>query len=163
MSLTGEIQFVRAKVADSAYDQIEERQEANFLNLFLFSVGGVFFGIEADQVAEVTACKDEKADDLFWFHEEMGYGGKVVEYHSPATITIRSGRVLPYRVIIDSMEDIAEFSCNDIRVLPPLLEPMALRRGIWGVLPQNGRMILLLDFKRLLRETEVKTADSKPE
>lgn len=126
------------------------------LNLFLFSVGGVHFAIDAEQVAEVNAYDGEQSEDLFWFHEEMGYGDKKVRYHSPTVVTIRTGEVLPYRVIIDSMEDIVEFSWNNISLFPALLEPFVLRKGIWGVLPRKGTMILLLDVKRLSRERRSK-------
>jgi chemotaxis signal transduction protein len=57
----------------------------------------------------------------------------------------------PYCLIIDALEDIAEFSAKDICLLPALVEPFALKKGIWGVLRRNDDMILLLDFMRLLR------------
>ncbi|HXE96424.1 MAG TPA: hypothetical protein VN642_08465 [Dongiaceae bacterium] len=122
------------------------------LELLFFSVGGVHFAVDSGQVAGIATYDGEQADDLFWFHEEMGYDGNSVSYHSPNIVTIRTGGVSSYRVIIDSMEDIAEFSQNDIRLFPPLLEVFSLRRGMWGVLPRHGRMVLLVDFKRLIRE-----------
>lgn len=124
--------------------------ECEALNLLLFSVGGVFFGVDADQVAEISAYRNGTDKDLFWFHEEMDYKKKTVEYRLPTIITIRT-EVDPYRVVIDSMEDIAEFNPKEISLLPTLLEPFALQRGIWGVLLRNDRMILLLDFLRLPR------------
>jgi chemotaxis signal transduction protein len=122
------------------------------LNLLLFSVGEVFFGIDADQVSEITAYNGDKSDDLFWFHEEMGYGDKTIRYYSPTVVTIKTEEGLPYRVIIDSLENISEFSPDDIRLFPALLEPFVLRSGIWGILSRNGNTILLLDFIRLLRQ-----------
>lgn len=122
------------------------------VNLLLFAVGGVSFGVDADQVAEIATYHGETADDLFWFHEEMGYGSKVVTYHAPTIITIRTGGASSCRVIIDSMEDIAEFSHNELTLFPALLEPFVLRRGLWGILPRRGSMVLLLDFTCLLRE-----------
>ena len=121
------------------------------ISLLLFSVGGVHFGIESGQVAGMAAYDGEQAEDLFWFHEEMGYGDKTASYHSPTILTIRSEAGLPYRIIIDSMEDITEFSQNDIALFPALIEALVLRRGMWGVLSRNGCMVLLLDFQRLLK------------
>ncbi|MDD5285675.1 MAG: hypothetical protein PHD54_07430 [Desulfuromonadaceae bacterium] len=155
MTVSGEIYPAPQDGTDDAAELLsaqKEQKKRNTLNLLIFSVAGVFFGIDADQVAEISAYQGEKGEDLFWFHEEMGYGEKAVRYSSPAIATIRNGGVAPYRVIIDSMEDIAEFKHKDIRLFPTLLEPYLLRRGIWGILPRNGNMILLLDFKRLYLE-----------
>ena len=121
------------------------------VNLLLFSVGGVHFGIDAEQVAGIAVYDGDQAEDLFWFHEELEYEDAAATYASPTVVTIRTGGVQSYRVIIDSMEDIAEFSQDDIRLFPALLEPFAIRRGLWGILPRNGFMVLLVDFQRLLR------------
>lgn len=120
------------------------------LNLLLFSVWGVSFGIDADQVAEITAYKAE-TEDLVWFHDEMGYGDKKLRYHSPTIVTIKTDREMPYRVIIDSMQDITQFNWNDITPFPALMEPFSLQMGMWGILSRQGSMVLLLDFQRLLR------------
>lgn len=136
---------------------------SDYLNLLLFSVAGVSFGIDADQVSGVAAYNGETGKDLFWFHEELGYGGLPVTYYSPTVVSIRYEGEVPYRVIIDSMEDIAEFGHDEIKPFPALLEPLVLCRGIWGVLPANGRMILLLDFERLLREKYGKSTDKNLE
>ena len=125
-----------------------------FLNLLLFSVGGVCFGIEADQVEEMAAYRAEEENDLFRLHEVLNYGDDSISYSSPTILTIRTGGFRNFRVMIDSMENIAEFSRNDIRPFPALLEPFALRKGLWGILLLNGKMVLLLDFQRLARALE---------
>ena len=122
------------------------------LNLLLFSVGGVCFGIEAEQVEEMAASSAEEGNDLLWFHDVLNYGSDSITYSSPTILTIRTGGSSAYRVIIDSMENIAEFSQNDIRPFPALLEPFALRMGMWGILLLNTRMVLLVDFQRLLQK-----------
>lgn len=132
---------------------------ASGLSLLLFSVGGVFFGIDADQIAEISAYKGEQAEDLFWFHEEIGYGDKTVTYNTPTIVTVGAGNDSSYRLVIDSMEDITEFGNNEIRLLPALLESLALRKGVWGVLPRAGKIILLLDIKILIREKKQRSTD----
>ena len=124
------------------------------IDLLLFSVCGVHFGADAGQVAGITVYDGEQSDDLFWFHEELGYGDKTDTYHSPVIVTIRTGDEVSYRVIIDSMEEIAEFSQDDISLFPTLLEPFALQKGMWGILARHGSMVLLLDFHRLLMEKQ---------
>lgn len=126
--------------------------EGTQLNLLLFSVEGVHFGIDAEQAERTAAYDGEVADDLFWFHEEMGYSDASVTYCSPVVVTIGTDGARTYRVIIDSMEDIVEIDQEEIHLFPPLMEPFALRKGMWGIVVKDDRMILLVDFKRLLRE-----------
>jgi len=122
---------------------------AQHLDLLLFSVEGVYFGIDAEQVLQTAACNGED-DDLLWIHEVLDFRTTSVVYLTPTIITAgtRGGR--RYRVVIDAMEDITQCSLNDLRPLPPVLEPFAMRKGIWGILPRNGRMTLLLDLMSLL-------------
>lgn len=122
------------------------------LDLLLFSVGGVHFGVDAGQVTGIAAYDGEQGEELFWFHEKMGYGDREVVYVSPTVVMIRSGKGSPYRVVIDSMEDIAEFCQDDISLFPPLLEPFSMRTGMWGILQRHGEMVLLLDLPRILKE-----------
>jgi chemotaxis signal transduction protein len=128
---------------------------AIYLNLLLFTFEGTHFAIDGEQVTEVTAYDGEQGDNLFWFHEELGYTEKTFAYLSPVIVTIRTDSNRPYRVIIDSMEDIAEFNQNEIRPFPSLLEPLTLRSGMWGVLPRNGNMVILTDFQRLLQQKRI--------
>ena len=127
-------------------------KDGTYLNLFCFSVGGVHFAVDAEQTVGMAPYTGEEAEDLKWAHEILGFGNKAVTYHSPTTVTIRTLDAQPFRVIIDSMEDIMEFSRDDIRLFPQLLEPVALKNGMWGIADKDDRMILLVDFTRLLRE-----------
>lgn len=121
------------------------------LNLLLFSVSGVHFAVDAEQVAEIGAYAGEQSDDLFWFHEELEYGTKAIRYASPTVVSIRTGGDRLCRVIIDAMEDVAAYSLNEIQLFPALLEPYVMRRGLWGILQRNGVLVLLVDFQRLLQ------------
>lgn len=129
---------------------MSEQDDAR-LNLLLFSVSGVHFAVDTDQVAEIGAYAGKQADDLFWFHEELEYGAAAVRYASPTVVSIRTGDQQSYRVIIDAMEDVAEYSLNDIQLFPAVLEPYVVRRGLWGILHCNGALVLLVDFQLLLQ------------
>jgi hypothetical protein len=120
------------------------------LDLLLFSVCGVHFGVEAGQINGVSSYIGERSEDIFWFHEEFEYGAGVKKYFSPTVISIKTADSKPYRLIIDSMEDIAGFSQSDIRLFPPLLEPLAMQKGFWGIIIRNGVMVLLIDFQIFL-------------
>lgn len=133
------------------------------IGLLLFSVFGVHFGVAAEQVAGITRFDGAAADDLFWFHKELEFDDASPTYAAPMVATIRTGCVQSYRVIIDRMEDIAEYSQSDIRLFPELMEPFALRRGLWGILLRNKNMVLLVDFQRLLQGKRSDYSDAEPE
>jgi len=122
------------------------------LNLLLFSVGGVAFGVDAEQVEATLAWEGAETDDVTWFHRELGYSGGAVAYRAPSVLVIRTGDSRDYRVVIDMMEDVAGITSGDIHPFPPLVEPFALRKGLWGIMARGDRIILLVDFQRLLRE-----------
>lgn len=119
------------------------------LNLLLFSVGGLCFGVDVEQIETMARYDGEVGADLHWFHKVLGFAEKEISYLLPTVLSIRTGSGESYRVIIDKMEDIAEYGCNAILPFPLLLEPYALRQGMWGVLPRAGQMVLLVDFQRM--------------
>lgn len=139
---------------------MSEQGEA-YLNLFLFTVGGVHFAVDAEQAVGMVPYAGEEAADLFWAHEELGFVNVPASCQSPTIVTIRTKGAQSYRVIIDAMEDIAEFDRNDIKLFPELLEAAALRNGMWGVLPRDGYMVLLVDFQRLIQEKRSHFSDTR--
>lgn len=121
----------------------------SYLNLLLFSVAGVSFGIDTEQMLETASYRGEQADDLCWFHELLRFGAPAAVYQAPVVITVGARQGRRHRVIIDGMEEIAEFAVGDMRPLPPLYEPFCLANGIWGVLPHKEGLTLLLDLMAL--------------
>jgi hypothetical protein len=61
------------------------------------------------------------------------------------------------------MEDITEFSLKDIHLFPELLAPFTLRRGMWGILNRKGRITIIVDLQRLLKEKVQKQVTGHPE
>ena len=131
-----------------------------YLNLLLFSVQGVRFGIEAEQALETALYRGEEAEDLFWLHELLQYRSPVPPYLAPAVVTVGARQGARRRVIIDSMEEIAEYAISDMRPLPAACEKLCLRNGIWGVLPRQGELTLLLDLLALFARREEGAPDS---
>ena len=127
------------------------------LNLLLFSVGGVHFGVDADQVEGTFSCQGEDPDGLHWFHKELDYGDDTVVYGAPTILGIRTGDSHSYRVVIDMMEDVTGIVADDIHPFPPFVEPFALRKGIWGIVMRDDRMVLLVDFYRILKEEQFRS------
>lgn len=120
------------------------------LDLLSFAVGGVAFAVDAAAVAAVAGhdCGAGADDDLFWFDKEIGYGRANVAYRAPVVLSIRN-RTRPYRVVVDELREVASVGLDAILPLPALVEPLAMRRGIWGALWHEGGMVLLVDFLRL--------------
>lgn len=122
------------------------------LNLLLFSVAGVTFGVDAEQVEDIFPCRGEVSEDLCWFQRELGHGDAPPLYEAPVVLAVRGRDETDSWVLIDRLEDVTGIAAGDIRPFPPLVEPFALRKGLWGIVVKGDRMVLLVDFQRLLRE-----------
>lgn len=119
------------------------------LNLLLFSVDGVSYGVDVEQIDAMTGYSADGAEDLFWFHRLPGFAAGTVRYQAPTVLDIKTDKPESLRVIIDHMEDIVECAWNSIVPLPALLEPYLFRCGIWGVVQRHGVPVLLMDFQRI--------------
>ena len=121
------------------------------INLLLFEVAGIPFALFAEEVEEFAAFDGGSDPELVWFHREFGFRETEVVYRAPVVVTVRTGGGPRFRLIIDRMQEIAPFDWRELRPLPALVEPFALEKGIWGVLPRGGRLVRLIDVRRLLR------------
>lgn len=119
------------------------------LRLLVFSVGGVRFAADAEQVDSLREYgAEESAGPTVPFHEALGNEAGTVAYRCPEICTI-TGADGMCSFIIDSPEDIVTVSWDDLQPLPPLVEPFAARRGIWAVIPETPGIILVVDLNRL--------------
>ncbi len=115
------------------------------LPVLFFSVGGVHFGVSADQVRSTAVHGLEGDGREIWLDREMDCpGGTRPLSFTALDVRLAGGESLT--VIVDAMEEITEVEALDIRPLPPLVAPHARRKGLWGVIPRAGRMYLLMDF-----------------
>ena len=119
------------------------------LNLLLFTVGGVSFAVDAGQVGGMSGYLPEESGSLRWFHEVLGFNGREVIYRAPTVLSVKGVESGSCRVVIDAMEDIAEYGLHDIAPLPALLEPYAIRHGMWAVLKRDTGLTMLVDFHRI--------------
>lgn len=125
------------------------------LHLLLFSFAGVCFGVEAGQIAEMSAHGDENEANLFWFHEAIGIDGSNGCYHTPNVLAIRTEDARKYRVIVDAIEDLVDIRMDEIRPFPRIMASYVMQKGLWGVAIRSNRQILLVDFLYLLRQKTV--------
>ncbi len=116
------------------------------LNLLLFSVGGVRFGVDAAQISGTTALADDDDEKPVSLDELLEFGDRPALCREPVVLDAASAAGGRLRVVVDGMEDIVAVDAAEIVPLPPAVESRLLDKGIWGVLPRGEQMILLLDF-----------------
>lgn len=116
------------------------------LDLALFQVGGVRYGVEAGQVAASAVLLEPGAEGLRWFHEIMGYGDGPVPYRDPVVLTLHGEAA---GIVVDGLEHLASVPLSDLSPFPPLAAPAARARGLWAVVKRHGHLVLLVDFELL--------------
>jgi len=122
------------------------------VQLLLFRLGGVQFGVPAEQVAglrEYGRAGTEAATPPCWFHARLGFP-EAPGYRVPTAALVPRLDRPPEWVILDAIDDLLEVDLDAIRPFPALAGPHALRRGMWGILPWQGRLVLLVDLDQLL-------------
>lgn len=124
------------------------------LNLLFFSAGEVDFCADIDQIESMSAYFGEKSDEFVRLHQELGLVAPARD-RNRVVFKIKTGEGRSYQVIADRMTDIVATDYCDIRPMPPLIELFALKKGIWGVLPRDGRLVMVIDFLLLAREIGV--------
>jgi hypothetical protein len=121
-------------------------ESAAGLDLALFQVGGVRFGVEAGQLASTAVLQGPAAVGLRWFHEILGYGEGAVRYRNPVVLNLRSARP---GVIVDGLGELVRVPLAELRPFPPLAEAAARARGLWAVARRRDHLVLLVDFQLL--------------
>jgi hypothetical protein len=124
--------------------------EDNCLNLLLFSTCGVPFGVDAAQIAGTAPLEGDDGWKPLWLHEVLEFGDRPVTYREPVILNVRTVDDAQWRVVVDALEEITLTGPDEILPLPSTVESHALRKGLWGVLPRGGHMILLMDFRLFL-------------
>lgn len=123
------------------------------LNVLLFSLNGVFFGVDVEQIESMSAYNGQEAGDCYWFHRILGIDRGEMPCGTPPVLTIRTGDSERRCVLIDALEDILSIRTEEIHPMPKIIAPFIMAKGLWGVLLRNGKpSILLVDFLYLVRE-----------
>ena len=130
------------------------------LNVLLFSLNGVFFGVDVEQIEAMSAYNGQEDGDCYWFHKDLGIDGGDVPCGTPPVLTIRTGDSEKHCVLIDALEDFLSIRIEEIRPMPKIIAPFVRKKGLWGVVLRDGKPILLVDFLYLVRE---RSAGSKHE
>lgn len=119
------------------------------LRIVIFSAAGVRYGAVADQIDSICDVSPDA---------EMGnvirLAAKLECRHdsangSPLTALKVRGEKAFYLVAVDRIDEVVEIGIDAIRPMPLLILPYARAKGIWGVVPRAGELLLLLDFTKL--------------
>lgn len=125
------------------------------VDILLFSAGEYFFGVFASQVKKVeynsheiayTTINENQLRDFHINHNRCACSKSRLDikfydqYRNPYN----------YCVEVDAVEDIVCVEQKDIAPFPSTVEPFAVERGMWAVMPRNRKLYILLDFKKLI-------------
>lgn len=116
------------------------------VDLVLFQVGGVRFGAQAAEVLSAVPLGTPGTENVLWFHDALGMP-EVVPYRDPVALELRGAT---HRIVVDGLENLVRRPLSDFRPLPTLIEAKVMAKGVWAALPDDSRMVLLVDLHRLV-------------
>ncbi|MBF0111688.1 MAG: hypothetical protein HQK74_03030 [Desulfamplus sp.] len=128
------------------------------LTLILFSVGRLFFGAIASQIKRVDSCPISDNSSKFAIDPSnigsvrrvcdaiSGLDSKTSQdYRTNIIVNLTNNQECSLSV--SSIEDVICVNQSDIFPFPPIIEPFAIKQGLWAVLLRDDRLYLLVDFK----------------
>lgn len=119
------------------------------LNLLRFEVGGACFAVESSQIAALLPFPGPGGSSAAWFHQALAYA-ETPTYRAPVLAVVPVEEGPPRQLVMDALDELLDVGLDEIQPFPPLIEPFALRKGLWGVLPRGRQTVLLVDLRRLL-------------
>jgi len=115
--------------------------EEDKLQLLIVSIGKGRYGIDIEQIACLTNVDGNILS--------LGLGQLLavdpsLECNYSKMLLIKNSSKIP--ILISEPEEVLSASITDIRKLPAILLVGAEEKGVWGLLPQEHEMIILVDF-----------------
>lgn len=114
--------------------------EQHEIQLLILSIDGSRFGIDIDQIAHMAnfdACEAAVSfEQLLKIDASNGCG-----YSKMLMI-----KQMKTPVLIYEPDEVSTFSIGDINSLPDVLAIAAGEIGVWGLLPEEQGVIILIDF-----------------
>jgi chemotaxis signal transduction protein len=112
------------------------------VQLLLFRLGQTRFAVLASQIQALRG--HDGTGPARWLHDLLGFA-EPPRYREP-TEALVSGTW----IVLDAMEELLDLPLEAIRPFPELVEPFSLRRGLWGILPNQGCLVFLADLQQML-------------
>ena len=116
------------------------------LEVLCFRLGGILWGIEAEQVDRIARPEETLDDPLLDPERVLGVAPR--DSTSGQRLLLRPGAaraVLP----VDEILDLVSLSTNDLAALPPLIAGALPDERIWGIGKMGDEVLLLLDVATL--------------
>ena len=116
------------------------------LHALIFSVKGVRFGADMEQIKEVADPDriEDVGKNIVRFNEEFSFPDCQITYQAPRILYLKNGR----RILVDNVDEVRVLPIDCIRPLPDFLEKCREPNAIWGAALVGDEIILLLDFLR---------------
>lgn len=116
------------------------------LHVLVFSVMGIRFGVDTEQVARVVNLShlEGEEENVVMFDEEFPFPGREVVYEAPKVLCLQDSR----KLVVDEIEEVRFLSFHSIRSMPELLEKYGESGAVWGAGIVEGGIILLLNLLR---------------
>jgi len=111
------------------------------IQLLIFSLGNSRYGIDIDQVAYLMNVDATESAISF---EQLMAVGSLAECKYSKILVIKHRMGIP--ILIQEPDEVVTFSVWDICSLPEVLTVSAANKGVWGLLPQEQGIIILIDF-----------------
>ncbi len=121
------------------------------VHLLLFRLGQARFAVLASQIETLRA--HDASGPARWCHALLGFPA-APSYRAP-TEALVSGTW----IVLDAMEELLDIPLEAIRPFPDLVEPFSLRRGLWGILPNQGQLIFLVDLQQMVKPDTILQPD----
>ncbi len=137
----------------------ESDNEISEIQLLVFSVMGIRFGADMEQIDEMIepARAEELQIDVVPFHELVPVGTDSVSYTSHRVLLIDfQGQELGIQIGLP--ENIINLPTRSIALLPRIVEYRRKIKAIWGVAFMNDEPVLMIDFYKLLTERDTQEA-----
>jgi len=131
--------------------------EKKGLNLILFHVNDVLFGVELFQVSEICEpTGGHLPSEIKALGEEFfGNSGKIKNGGKVFAMKNNTGARQDYGILTNDPEDIIEISLDNIRPLPAIVGKLKRYKSLWGGFIYKGEVGLLLDLEKFCAEVGV--------
>jgi len=120
------------------------------IEFLVFSVGGIRFGADMEQVSKISRREDENraGQKIFNFHEMINFKKIDCSYKSPKAILLKDCNE-EIGILVDSPEGIISRTARDIQPIPSSIKLKKGSRAIWGATVIEDDIILLVDLLKL--------------
>lgn len=129
----------------------KDEPDINRIRLVVFHMNSTCLGIDEAFVSQMCKTGQDIGVhvDVTPFHETIIFDYPDIRYEAPKILVIRDDS-RTWGIMVDRPEDlILDVMIKDIRPMPDCISIQKSSAAIWGVLPQENRMILLVDPYRL--------------